>query len=171
MKKTIYLLSVLFLFVCAGCGSAEPEEYGETGCQAFLKDKNGVTEKCYAVFFLFEGTGFIGIDENTFTATPAQKVQAIKSNGTRVENIGWCTSTKESSGLMVPVYSATDKDRMEKVHSGTFTIACATTYNGVYGAYMMKEFTKKRSEPLRVNANFYYTDFTQLYHSVKVPWR
>ena len=118
MKRFIYLLLPLLLIVTAACGSDEPEEAGLIGCQAYLKNSNGRTEKYYAEFYLYEGTGYTGIDENTFEVTPAKKLKAIKSNGERVENIGWCTSTSESSGQIVPTYSSTDKDVWKKVQSG-----------------------------------------------------
>lgn len=170
MKKTIYLLSVLLIFVCAGCGSDEPEDAGNIACQAFFKNDKGVTEKEWAVFFLFEGTGYTSIDMDTYQSSPIQKIKAVRGSE-KVENIGWCTCSKESSGLIVPVYSATDKDRLERTQAGTFTIVCLMSYRfDYYSAYMMKTFTKKRSDPVLVNATFLYSDFSKT-NTAKIPWR
>ena len=173
MKKTIFLLSVLILCLCSACGGSDDDlgEAGNIACQAYIKNDKGVTEKTDAVFFLFEGTGYTGIDLNTYESFPMQKIKAITSSGGRVENIGWCTCSKESSGLIVPTYSATDKDRLARTQAGTFTIVCMTTYRYFYGAYMMKTFTKKREDPVPVSAYFWYSDFTEMNSTVKVNWR
>ena len=171
MKKIIYSLSILVLFICAGCGSDEPEEAGNIACQAYIKNDKGVTEKTDAVFFLFEGTGYTELDLSTYESLPAQKIKAVRSNGSKEENIGWCTCSKENSGLIVPVYSASDKDRLARTQAGTFTIVCMATYRYFNGAYMMKTFTKKKSEPVPINATFWYSDFTEMNGTVKVSWR
>lgn len=171
MRKTIYLFSFLFLFVCAGCGSDEPEMAGEIGCQAYLKNDKGVTEKTHGVFFLFEGTGYVRLDMDSYESVPIQRIKAVKSNGEKVENIGWCTSSKETSRTIVPVYSDSDKDRLDRIQAGTFTIVCLVGYRfDYYEAYMMKTFTKKRTEPIAINATFWTSDFSKTDVS-KVPWR
>ena len=154
----------------SGCCSDEPEDAGNIACQAYTKNDEGSTEKVEAVFFLFEGTGYTSIDMDTYQSYPIQKIKAVRGSE-KVENIGWCTCSKESSGFFVPVYSATNKDRLERTQSCTFTIVCMTTYKYFYGAYMMKTFTKKRSDPELVNATFWYSDFTTMYETVKIPWR
>ena len=171
MKKFLYVLCALTLCVCAGCGSDEPEMAGEIGCQAYLRNSSGVTEKTEGVFFLFEGTGYTSIDIDTWESNPIQKIKAVKSSGEKVENIGWCTSSKETSRTIVPVYSGTDKDRLERIQSGTFTIVCLVGYRfDYYEAYMMKTFTKKRTEPIPINATFWVSDFLKT-QVQKVPWR
>lgn len=171
MKRFLYLLPVLMLVLLAGCGGDdEPKEAGNIACQAYLKD-GGTASRAEGVFFLFEGTGYKELDFSTYEAFPIQKIKAVKSNGSKVENIGWCTSSKNNSGLIVPTYSSTDQDRLSKIQSGTFTIVCLMGLNSMYHySYMMKEFTKKKTEVILVSPVFQTSDFSKT-NTTKVPWR
>ena len=171
MKRFIYLLLPLLLLTTAACGNDEPEDARPITCLAHYDDNNPYSAGVYATFYLFEGTGYVGFDENSFsTSTAIVTLEAVKANGEHVQNIAWCTSKDKDRGTMVPVYSSIDKKRLERTQAGTFTVFCLCS-RGFYYVYATKEFTKKRDETIMLDQHFRPSDFNTLNQYVKVPWR
>ena len=170
MKKTIYLLSILFLLACAGCGSDEPSEGKPISCLAHYTDSYGNDNGVLANFYLFEGTNFVSIDPDSHSGImDATKIEAVTASGQHVQNIGWCHTYDTNRTSIVPVY--TDGNSYNRIHEGNFTIVCITS-QGLGQVYMMKTFSKKLNELVAIDAHFTKDDFQLSWGEFrKIPWR
>ncbi len=171
MKKTILLLTVLFLFVCAGCGGDEPDEGRPISCLAHYTNSQGQDEAILANFYLFEGTNYVSIDPTTFTGLlNVTKIDAVTASGAHVQNIGWCHTNNRSRTDIVPVY--TDGNSYDRIHNGSFTIVCIPAQMGSANVYMMKTFSKKKSDVVAIDAHFAFSDFSGEWGQwKKLNWR
>lgn len=171
MKKTIFILSFLVLFVCAGCGTDEPDEGKPISCLAQYTDGQGRSQKILANFYLFEGTNYVSIDPKSRTGLmDATKIDAVTSSGAHVQNIGWCHTVGENYRSIVPVY--TENNSYDRIHNGNFTIVCIPEQMGSANVYMMKTFSKKKSELIPIDAHFTRSDFDGEWGQwKKIPWR
>lgn len=171
MKKTIFFLSVILLFACSGCGIDEPDEGKPISCLAQYTDSQGRSQKILANFYLFEGTNYVSIDPESRTGLlDATKIDAVTSSGVHVQNIGWCHSMGENHVSIVPIY--TENNSYDRIHDGNFTIVCIPEQMGSANVYMMKTFSKKKSELISIDANFTRRDFDGEWGQwKKIPWR
>lgn len=170
MKHNIYLLLMTpMLFLLAGCGSDEPDVQAKPiSCLAHYTDNIYGEQTINASFYLFPGTGYASIDPNSFVMLPFQKAVAIKSDGARVESIGWTATSKDRSTI-VPSYSTSANQTT--IQSGTFTIVCIPASKGRVSAYKMKTITKRVDELIMVDAYFKSSDFDGTYGDWKlIPW-
>lgn len=171
MKQTIYLILLSLLFVCAGCGSDEPNEGKPISCLAHYTDSQGNNVPILANFYLFEGTDIVGIDPDSRTGLlDATKIDGVTSSGAHKQNIGWCHTNNNSRTNIVPVY--TDGNSYERIHKGSFTIVCIPAQMGSAHAYMLKTFSKKFDELVTIDAHFSFSDFSGEWSQwKKIPWR
>ena len=171
MKRFTYLLLPLLLLVTTACGSDEPNEGKPISCLAHYTNSTGEKQSILANFYLFEGTDYVSIDPNSRTGLmDATKIDAVTSSGAHVQNIGWCHTDRDSRTNVVPVYA--DGNSYDRIHKGNFTIVCIPAQMGSANIYMMKTFSKKKSELITIDAHFNLSDFNgQWGEWKKIPWR
>lgn len=173
MKRIFYFFSIVLLFVCAGCGIDEPDEGKPISCLAHYSNSQGRGQKLLANFYLFEGTNLVSIDpESRSGILSVTKLDALTSSGTRIHNIGWCHTIGDSRTSIVPVYYENENNSFDRIHDGNFTIVCIPEQLGSANIYMMKTFSKKKSELVTIDAHFEFNDYKGEWGQwKKIPWR
>lgn len=171
MKKVFFC--VLMLLAFAGCGIEEPDEGKPISCLAHYTDSQGGAQKILANFYLFEGTNLVSIDpESRSGVLGATKLDSFTSSGMRVHNIGWCHTIGDSRTSIVPVYYENEDNSFDRIHDGSFTIVCIPEQRGNANVYMMKTFSKKKSELVSIDAHFKFSDYEGEWGQwKKIPWR
>ena len=131
----------------------EPAIAKPISCQAHYTDDIYGEYPIAANFFLFPGSGYVAVDRESFGGLLRRSVEAIRADGSRQKNIGFC-QPRQQRATISPVYNDGANEDYRILEFGTFTIMCEPTAKGRAACYKMKVFTKKVDELIMIDAYF-----------------